>query len=57
MTVDAAGRVQDAEFSPALEFIAEQQLQREAEAWLFVPAVQQGRAVTSTITIPLRTPE
>ena len=57
ITVGVDGRVQDAEFSPALDFIAEQQLQREAESWLFVPAVRQGRAEPSTITIPVRTPE
>lgn len=57
LTIDANGRVAEAEFLPALEFIAEQQLQREAENWLFVPAVRQGRAVTSTLVLSLRTPE
>lgn len=57
VTVDGTGRVKEAEFAPALDFIAEQQLQREAEHWLFVPAVRQGRADSSTITIPVRTPE
>lgn len=57
VAIDAGGRVKEAEFSPALDFIAEQQLQREAENWLFVPAVRQGRAEPSTITVSVRTPE
>jgi hypothetical protein len=38
-----------AEFAPALELIAESQLQKETENWLFLPAVKQGKAVNTLI--------
>lgn len=54
VSIDARGQVVATEFSPALELVAETQLQRETESWLFLPAVKQGRPVATDITFTIQ---
>lgn len=51
--IDARGHVTEVSFAPQLEVIALDQLTREAEHWLFLPAVKAGRAVAATVDLPL----
>jgi hypothetical protein len=53
VTIDAKGHVAAAEFSPPLGAAVEEMLQREAEHWLFLPAVKAGRAQQALIELPL----
>lgn len=48
------GRVLSAEFTPALELVAESQLQAETDRWLFLPAVKGGHAVASVVEFPIQ---
>jgi thiol-disulfide isomerase/thioredoxin len=51
--LDAKGLVLNAEFTPALELIAADQLQRETENWRFLPAVKQGQPVATVVEFPV----
>lgn len=52
VSIDDRGRPLDVSFAPALELVADAQLRREVENWLFLPAVRGGRFVPSTVNVP-----
>lgn len=53
VSLDAKGLVVGAEFTPALELVAADQLQRETEHWRFLPAVRQGQPIASIVEFPI----
>lgn len=53
-TVDEHGHTDAPIFTPALGAVPAQQLQREVEKWLFLPAVKQGRAARTVVEMPLK---
>ena len=53
LKIDARGRVVDAEFPSSLDMISRENLGRDAENWLFLPAVTQGQAHESEIRVPI----
>lgn len=52
--INEKGRVLSAEFTPALELVAENQLQAETEEWLFLPAVKDGRPIDAVVEFPIQ---
>jgi len=57
LQLDRAGHVTDIDFTPELEPVALSQLRAEAEHWLFLPAVHQGRTEAATVEIPPSPPQ
>lgn len=53
LSVDAQGRVTDAEFFPKLDAVTKENLTRNAETWLFLPAVVKGEPQAKTVRLPL----
>jgi thiol-disulfide isomerase/thioredoxin len=47
------GRVMDFRAQPSLPAVAESLLQTEASNWLFLPALEAGKPVTKTISVPI----
>jgi len=53
LTVDARGRVTDAEFTPELDAIVRNMLARQTEDWLFLPAIVNGKPQSSSLQLPI----
>lgn len=51
--LDEQGRVASVAFEPKLETGVEYQLIQDAETWLFLPAVEDGRAIAQRVQLPL----
>ena len=52
--LDPQGSVTGVTFEPKLDTVVEYQLVQEAEKWLFLPAVEQGRAVARRVEMPIK---
>lgn len=52
--LDPQGRVNGVTFEPKLDTVVEYQLMQEAEKWLFLPAVEQGRNVARRVEMPIK---
>jgi thiol-disulfide isomerase/thioredoxin len=51
--LDADGKVLDAKFEPKLPTVIEYDLTRDAENWLFLPAVKDGHPQPQSVVLPL----
>jgi thiol-disulfide isomerase/thioredoxin len=55
LDIDEAGRVQEASLDPELPTVLNFQLLNDVTAsWLFLPSVENGRAVRKTVKLPLK---
>lgn len=54
LTIDAQGHVTQSEIATPLPAVHRASLLKSADAWLFLPAVQQGQAVPVNVTLPLK---
>jgi thiol-disulfide isomerase/thioredoxin len=53
LSIDEKGHVTDAEFEPQLPTVLHYQLVNDAEKWLFLPAVRDGKAQAVKVQLPL----
>jgi len=54
LKIDEQGRVTEAKFEPELPTAIDFQLNQDASSWLFLPAVEQGRARAMKVSLPLQ---
>ena len=54
LEIDAQRRVTNAAFTPKLDAVIEYQLTQDAGNWLFLPPVENGRAVARRMQLPLK---
>ncbi|HTB81384.1 MAG TPA: thioredoxin-like domain-containing protein [Opitutaceae bacterium] len=54
LDLDAQGRVTHAEIKPRLPTVLNYQMINDAEHWLFLPKVENGHAVATKVTLPLK---
>jgi thiol-disulfide isomerase/thioredoxin len=53
LTIDEQGHVADAEFEPKLPTVLHYQIVSDANKWLFLPAVKDGKPATVKVQLPL----
>lgn len=53
LDIDEKGTVQNASIEPELPAVLNYQLVNDAEKWLFLPAVQNGKAIAQKVKLPL----
>lgn len=53
LTIDAKGRVADAQFEPALPTALDFQLVQDSGNWLFLPAVENGESKSVKVELPV----
>ncbi|MEY2881198.1 MAG: hypothetical protein RLZZ15_3578 [Verrucomicrobiota bacterium] len=53
LEIDAHGKVTAASFTPPLPAVLAYQLERDADTWLFLPAVEDGRAKAVKVVLPI----
>jgi hypothetical protein len=54
LTVDEHGEVTDATFEPKQPAVIDYQLVNDAGNWRFLPAIKEGKPVTTTVVLPIR---
>ncbi len=54
LRVNDRGQVDEATIEPKLPPVVEHQLVADAEQWLFLPRVANGRAVPVTVQLPIK---
>lgn len=54
LRINERGQVEEARIEPRLPAVLDQQLVSDAQQWLFLPRVENGRAVSTTAKLPLK---
>jgi thiol-disulfide isomerase/thioredoxin len=57
LTLNEKGEVTNATISPQLSTTLDYQLVQDAEKWLFLPEIENGRPVRKTVSLPLQIPK